>query len=236
MRIERKYITNIIDKERGENMDNKENNLIPENSTISQYDLLLNIWTKPKETIRYIIDTNPKQLVLILAILGGIFEALSVASGEGYGDRFSLINIYFLSIIFGSIGGILGLYITGFLLNWTGNWIGGNATSEEIRAAYAWGIVPIITMELMLLLPDLFFFGRDLYTSEMPIITSSPFLSLLLLVFAFAELVVGIWAIIVFLKCLGEVQGFSVWKALGNVLLVWLIVLIPVIIIMLLFF
>ena len=36
------------------------------------------------------------------------------------------------------------------------------------------------------------------------------------------------WAFVVFLKCLGQVQGFSAWKALGNTLLVVPVILLPI--------
>jgi hypothetical protein len=50
----------------------------------------------------------------------------------------------------------------------------------------------------------------------------------ILVVFAIVNVVVGVWGGIVFLKCLGKVQQFSAWRALGNSVLATLVVLVPV--------
>ena len=47
------------------------------------------------------------------------------------------------------------------------------------------------------------------------------------------ELSIAIWAFVVFLKCLGQVQGFSAWKALGNVVLAVIVVVIAILVIIL---
>ena len=44
-------------------------------------------------------------------------------------------------------------------------------------------------------------------------------------------MLVGRWSIVVFLKSLGQVQGFSAWKALGNVVLAMLAVILLIIVI-----
>lgn len=209
-------------------MDNIELNQTSNIFTISKKRLLLDIWTQPRKTIRYIIETNPAQFVLVLAMLSGIFVLLDKAVDKNLGENESLAYIYFGSIFGGSIRGILLLYIIGALLKWTGNWIGGKANYQEVLAAFAWGLVPMITIRLIMVIPELIFFGKDLYTSEMPVITSSLFLWTLLIIITVIEVVSIIWTIVVSLKCLGEVQGFSAWKALGNYLFAGLIVLIPI--------
>ena len=50
------------------------------------------------------------------------------------------------------------------------------------------------------------------------------------MVFGGQRIVCGIWAFVAGLKCLGEVQGFSAWKALGNGLLAGLVIAAPFIV------
>jgi len=54
------------------------------------------------------------------------------------GDELSVPIIFIAALIVGSIGGVISLYIGGAILRWTGSLFGGQATSEEVRAAIAW--------------------------------------------------------------------------------------------------
>ncbi len=105
---------------------------------------------------------------------------------------------------------------------------------EQVRAAIAWSSVPLI-WALPLWIPELALFGQDLFTKATPRLDANPLLAVALIGFGLVELIIGIWAIVVFLKCLGQVQGFSAWRALGNALLAFLIVftviLIPILLI-----
>lgn len=186
----------------------------------------VSMWLKPRVTIQQIVDTNPQHFVLALAAIEGFSESLNRASMNNMGDRFDWPVIFILAAIIGPIAGIIGLYISGALIRWTGHWIGGNAPIRKIRAAVAWSSIPII-WALILWIPELFLFGQDQFTTETPIINESPRLAVTFLGFFTIEVLVGVWAFIVFLKCLGQVQSFSAWKALGNVVLAGLVVFVP---------
>ena len=102
------------------------------------------MWLHPRRTIRQIVATNPDRLVLLLAAVGGIAEAFANAESKSTGDKESLMSILLISLILGPIGGIVGLWVGGSLLHWTGGWIGGQAGSRRIRTALAWSQVPSI--------------------------------------------------------------------------------------------
>jgi hypothetical protein len=88
------------------------------------------------------------------------------------------------------------------------------------------GVIAIWAM--ILWVPELLLFGKELFTKETPIIDDSTLLTTLYFILAGIEVILGVWAIVVFLKCLGEVQGFSAWKALGNYLLLCLVIIVPI--------
>jgi hypothetical protein len=190
----------------------------------------ITIWNKPRATIQQIVDTNPKHLVLVLAAISGFSETLDRACTRSTGDHLAWPIIILIAAIIGPIGGIITLYIGGALIRWTGSWIGGNASSQNVRAALAWSSVPII-WDLLLWIPELILFGQELFTSETPIIDASLSLTLIFLGFGTIEITIGTWTIVVFLKCLGQAQGFSAWKALGNVILTLLVIIVPIVII-----
>ena len=184
----------------------------------------LSIWAKPRSTIRWIVDTDPARQVILLATISGIARFLVQAAERDFGDTYSVSAIFMLALAAGPIGGLISLYIGGALLRWTGSWFDGGATSEEVRAAIAWSSVPSI-WALLLWIPELLLFGKDLFTTVTPRIDANPLLRYLMFPFAAVEIVVSIWRFIVLLQCLGEVHRFSAWKALGAVLIPGLVLL-----------
>ncbi len=192
----------------------------------------LSMWTKPRATIQQIVDTDPERLVLVLAAIAGFSQTLDQNARMSGGDALGWPIIFLILAIAGPISGLIGLYIGSVLIRWTGNWMSGNASSQNIRAAMAWSSVPII-WALILWIPGLVLFGQELFTTETPIIDATPSLTFIFVGFGVIELTVGIWVFVVFLKCLGQVQGFSAWKALGNVFLAGLVIIIPIVLVVL---
>lgn len=192
------------------------------------------MWTRPRATMRGILATNPTRHVLLLSVITGIAGAFDRAASESMGDTTSLKTIIFLALLLGPFFGILGLFIAGAMLRWTGSWLGGVASSEQVRAAVAWSSVPTI-WGLLLWIPYLALLGGDMFGSELGFDLDSP-QGIMLLALAAAELILGIWAFVVFLKCLGEAHRFSAWKALGASLLAGLILIVPLVCIIVVLF
>jgi hypothetical protein len=150
------------------------------------------------------------------------------------GDALSLPVVFLHATVFGAIGGVISLHISGALIRWTGSWLGGQATFDEVRAAIAWASVPQIYL-LVLWIPELLIFGEEMFTTATPRIDSSPLLAFLLLAFAGLEIVVGAWNIVVYRKCIGEAHQFSAWKGLASTILAGLIIAVPISCVVLLF-
>ena len=188
------------------------------------------MWAHPRRTIRQIVATNPDRLVLLLAAVGGIVQGLTSSANKSQGDRISLSVILLVNLMIGPVMGIIGLWVGGALLRWTGGWIGGQADSRHVRTAIAWSNVPQV-WGLLLWIPAILLFGAELFTTATPIIEASSLLSALYLVFSVGTMAIGIWSFVVCLHALGEVQGFSAWKALLNTILAMMVVLIPLLVI-----
>ena len=184
------------------------------------------MWLHPRRTIRQIVETNPERLVLSLAAVGGFVEGLINMASDSKGDDMSLRAILLATLIVGPIMGIVGLWVGGFLLRWTGGWIGGQADARRIRATLAWANVPLI-WSLLLWIPALLLFGRELFTAATPVLDASAALSGLHLVFSLGIGIISLWSFVAFLHALGEVQGFSAWRSLLNSFLALLVFLVP---------
>lgn len=93
---------------------------------------------------------------------------------------------------------------------------------QNVRAAMAWCTVPSI-WSLVLSIPALALFGQALFTNGTLNAEAPPTMALATIGFESIQILLGIWSVIVGLVCLGQVQGFSAWKVLGNVILATLV-------------
>lgn len=191
----------------------------------------LQIWMKPRETMRAIVKTDPKYRFYLLSGIYGFTLLLQLAQNISLGDTVSLTAIFSGAVVLSVLMGILGITIMSGLLYWTGGWIGGNASYVDVRAAVAWSNVPnIVNIVIWLVLIGVF--GNRLFLHTF---AETPFIGTELTVVFFAfvlQTVISVWGFIIALKALGEVQGFSAWKALLNVLIPFFMVTIGVWVVM----
>ena len=193
------------------------------NNAVKQPNPWFAMWLKPRETIQSIVNRNPTHLVIPLAIAVGISKSLDRASIKSLGDSFELPTLLAFCVVAGILFGIAGLYIFSYLLKITGNWFGGQSNLVNIRSALAWSSVPTV-WALLLWVPQLIIFGKDLFTSSAPRIAEFPYVYF---GFVTIESLIAIWGLVVFCKALGQVQKFSVWLALVSVVLSMLTITLP---------
>ncbi|OAD20392.1 membrane protein containing Yip1 domain protein [Candidatus Thiomargarita nelsonii] len=189
--------------------------------------VLFYIWTKPRATIRKIVDTDPNHQVILLASLYGITNALSNITKPEVLGLMPIWGFLLLAVIVGPILGIIGLYIGSALLHLTGRWIGGTASRQHLRTAIAWAMIPnifAIPIILLMLLIFVWFESNN--------VQGTMFFAVSLIIIGISMIILGFWSMIILLKCVGEVQGFSAWKALGNSILAFLIVFVPIFLVM----
>lgn len=182
------------------------------------------IWLKPKETIRRIVDSNPRYQVLFLAVLGGIGQTL--ANARGMGDMLPFGALLLLCILAGPMGGLLSLYLTGFVMHWTGKRLGGAATREQVRAVIAWSWAPIV-YTLPLWGVKYILFREELFTTGKAFIESQSVLSFLFELFAVVDFVIVIWYLLILFTGLAEVNRMSVMRSIGAAILAFVLVGIP---------
>lgn len=178
----------------------------------------LNVWVHPRQTIRAIVDTNPNYRFYILAAIYGFPTLLQVAQSFSLAQTTSLPIIIGIALVLSVLVGWVGITILTALLFWTGKWIGGAGTYRNIRAAVAWSNVPnIVDVAIWVIL--MFTFGSQLFTQEF---ANTPFTGTALTIVTtlfFVQVIAAVWGFILFLKMVGEVQGFSAWRALLNVII-----------------
>jgi hypothetical protein len=133
----------------------------------SDGDLLLRIWTRPRQVISYLVEYEPSKYIIALLILRGISETFIRAMDKQSMGSFGLTAIIFLAVFVGPLGGLLSSFIGAALLSVSGRWLDGRADSEQIRLVIAWASVPIIL--LLAVLPiEMILFGANLSLKNNP--------------------------------------------------------------------
>jgi hypothetical protein len=192
----------------------------------------VSIWTRPRATLRQVLDTDPRRSAFRLAGLGGIAGALKLASTSGFGDAHSAPVVLSVCLFGGALAGILALFVLTSLVGVAGRWLGGRGGTIEVMAALAWSYVPAI-WGLVLWLPRAALLGGETFQSRPAGLEGNPPATLLFGLLQLASTLIGLWGFVITLKCLGEAHRFSAWRALGAFLLVGLVLGVPIGLIML---
>ncbi len=178
----------------------------------------LSIWVEPRKTIRSIVNTNPKSGLVALCVIYGLPLALNLAQNFALTDTIPVWAILIGALLVSAFLGIIGISISSWLLSFTGKWIGGKGSFQHVRAAVAWSNVPnAVTIIMWIVLFGIF--GAQILNknfSEMQFVgyqAGTLFLVMLI------ESIVSVWGFIILINTLAEVQGFSIWRALLNVII-----------------
>lgn len=183
----------------------------------------LSIWTEPRQTIGSIVKTDPKFRFVLLSAIYGLPMALNLAQNFSLGAKVPIWAILIGSLIVCTVLGMIGISISTWLLHVTGRWIGGKGSFQTIRTAVTWSNVPnIVTLLMWGVLLGIF--GGAVFNKQFSETHFIGFQAGIVFIVFLIQAVISIWGFIILLQGLGEVQGFSAWKALLNVLIPFVIV------------
>jgi hypothetical protein len=149
----------------------------------------LTMWQSPRQTIRRIVDTNPRDQILLLSALITITWVLNRFAYLDLSDNPTFASLLPLMIEAPAI-----VYLMGALLHWFGKRLGGTASVEHLRAAYAWSWVPTLWI-----LPLFLLFGARVHLYQTPFNTAITIIMTATAIFSYFASI----------ACISEVQGFS---------------------------
>lgn len=198
----------------------------------------LTIWINPRETIRQVIRSRHSYLMLAIVATASFNATLNrFRLSEGaHADTWSVLAS---NLLIGVPFAMLVFFIEAAFLKITGSWLNGKASHEDIQAAVAWSRVPIVWGLLVWILRIAVFEERAFPYSSAPkaslfsdtIVLFNPFSGVqgafLFAILNVLSAAVSIWAFIILLNCLAEVQGYSIRNALLNVVLGFALPLVP---------
>ena len=179
----------------------------------------LKIWVEPRATVARLLEESPSRGFWLLAIIYGFSSALNWMQSMMLGERLRLGHIFVIAFVLSPIWGYLGFSIWSWVVYYTGKWLKGFGTFQEVRFAYAWSCVPlIVNVCLWFLLAGLY--GRSLFanfTSESQALSNSE-VGVLFTIFL-VRIASAIWSNVIYLNALAQVRRYSILRAIGNVLI-----------------
>lgn len=179
------------------------------------------IWFHPRQTVRNHLERlKDSMMILIIAWLTGISIALDKSTEKNMGVLEGPQQILASSFFIGGILCILFWYLYSYLLSWTGRWLKGKANASEIRTILSFSFIPIV-FSLILWVPRGLVLGDQTFIAE-PAFNNS-FQAGIYLSIVILDVILAFWSILSMVICLSELQGFSVWKAILNILIVALL-------------
>jgi hypothetical protein len=176
----------------------------------------LSIWTKPKETIARVVAENPNKGLWVLAWIYGFCSLMNLFQSAVIGNSLGIGAILVVAIVLAPLWGYASFCVWSAVVHWVGKWFKGQGTFKTVRAAYAWSCVPIaVNVPLWLLMVALF--GHQLFLN-FPDAHLMPQSSIMIMfVILIIKVILAVWSLVIYLNALAEVQGFSVLKAILNV-------------------
>jgi hypothetical protein len=172
----------------------------------------MSIWSHPRATIRAISMEKPAYGFWILSTLYALYLSFSTANFYSWGLDRSFSAVFFPLVIVSPLTGFVWLTFQAFLLRIAGRILGGKASYQFVRAAVAWSRIP-------------YAFALGMWIVLMAVHTESAFIqhaagpsSLFIMLIS---LILHVWAIVLLVQLIREVQSFSLGRAIANVVLSW---------------
>ena len=164
----------------------------------------MTIWLSPRQTIERIVAQWPHYSVLPLAVLGGIAAAADALINSGLGSVLQDWRVWLACVPIGAIIGIANLYINAVFAAWLARRMGGQASTDAVRAVFAWGVLPIILGQLVVLAVIVGSLASGVSVAS-PLLT--PWLSIVNGIF-------GLWSVVITLLMLSRVERFGFWRTM----------------------
>ena len=177
----------------------------------------LEIWTRPRATIRRIVHENPNRSLWLLAAIYGFGSLLNNAQTLALGQNFSPLAIFLFAAILSPLWGYAFLSIWSAAVYWIGKAFKGSGTFQTVRAAYVWSCVPFVLNILSWIALAALFGGQLFMLSTGNEQLSEP-MTFFLFFILIVRLAVAIWSLVIYLNALAEVQNYSILRAIFNVI------------------
>jgi len=199
-------------------------------NVLSDKDIFTKIWTEPRRVFRFIDDTRYEKYFYLLMLFAGIASAFERASSKNMGDGSSLFSIVFGCVIIGGALGWISYYIYAALLSWSGKWLNGVGNTSSIFRMTAYAMIPSI-LGLFFLFLQIAVYDVDYFTDFAGYLEKSMFANIVFWISFVIQMLLSLVTLVFMVIGLSVVQKFSVGKAILNLILPVLIIILAILLV-----
>lgn len=181
---------------------------------------LISIWSRPTDTLRYMLKEKTARYGFFIFFLGTIGSGFFVSTSTGLFDGLPLLAIVLLAFSSNYIGALLGWWLSSVLYTWIGKWLGGTGTFSDMARIVPAGTIPIIWLAPMNFLLLAVYGSRLFEAPTDPLIPTNLPIGIYFLT-NMISIGVGIYGTVLSCKGIGLVHGFSAWRGLGVLAIVF---------------
>jgi len=171
------------------------------------------LWFRPGLAAEAVLARDRRLSTLALAAVGSMLGLLANASLSFHlfasGSSQTIWVIALILALAGAVYGVVGLYVTGWIVAAVARAVGGRGSAAGARAAYAWGSVPLL---IPLFLTSALALVQTRYAVAPWLIISLGAVAVICL----------LWAIVLAIAMLARVQGLGAVRAVFSGLVGWI--------------
>ncbi|HEX3581650.1 MAG TPA: YIP1 family protein [Thermoanaerobaculia bacterium] len=184
---------------------------------------LATVLVQPQQTMRRVLEGGDRwtiQVVILAFVCSSVGDANPRVLAETLpGLGWSALAVVALSLVVGSLTWVIALWLLGWIAGFVARKIGGTAKMSDVRAAMAWGLVPVI-WSLVYRIPLAIFVSRfhanpNINVARTLIDFASTGALSIVIVFLALQLLFAAWSVWVGSFCLAEAEQFSPLTGLG---------------------
>ncbi len=196
-----------------------------EKITLTDKEIFTKIWLSPRLVFRFVHQNSYGKYVPMLLVLAGIGSTIDRSISSGTGNNLELWAVLAIAIGVGAVLGWVSYYIYSALMSWMGKWLGGTCDTSSLLRVVAYAQIPSVAA-LFIVFAQIGVFRNELFQSFLPAATNLPLLVFYYITYGLNALL-GIWTFVLLIIGVSEVQKMSIGRAVVNVLLPVLVILIP---------
>ena len=184
---------------------------------------LATVLVQPQPTMRRVLDGRDRwtiQVVVLAFVCSSVGDANPrMVSDALPGLGWSALAIVAVTIVAGALSWVIALWLLAWIAGFVGRKLGGVATMADVRAAMAWGLVPVI-WSLAYRIPLTILVNRFHVNPNINVATALIDFAgkggiSVVIVFLALQLLFAVWSVWVGSFCLAEAEQFSPLTGLG---------------------
>lgn len=189
---------------------------------LTDKDVFSKIWVEPRKVFKFINQTGYSNYFYLLLTISGIISALQRKFEKGI-EQNDVVGVVVIAVIFGGLFGWIGTYVYASLISFTGEWLDGKAKTHRILRTLAYANIPFV-FSIFIYIIQLYLLRYDVLN----IVFSENKQDAILYCFIGAKVILTAWTVVLYVIGIAEVQGFSILKAILNLVAPVLLLLIPI--------